>query len=175
MEQTIGLGERIHARRREIGISASRLASAAGVTENAIRKLESGETAEPRFHTGMRIAQALEMSPEELAGAPGRASSAPELAKVIAAIRSIRETLEREGVEHLDIFGSVARGDAGAKSDVDVIVTPRADARFSLFNLSAAGSALEDVLLRKVDIVTPYTAKNSKRLRGALEYTVRAF
>jgi predicted nucleotidyltransferase len=123
----------------------------------------------------MRIAEALEMSPEELAGGPARSSSAPELAKVIAVIRSIRDTLEREGVEHLDIFGSVARGDASPDSDVDVIVTPRRDARFSLFNLSAVGSSLEDALARNVDIVTPYTVKNSKRLQGALEYAVRAF
>ncbi|MGD0968141.1 MAG: nucleotidyltransferase domain-containing protein [Candidatus Aquilonibacter sp.] len=34
--------------------------------------------------------------------------------------------LEREGVEHIDIFGSVARGDARPDSDVDVIVTPYA-------------------------------------------------
>lgn len=175
MERTIGLGDRIHARRRQVGISAGRLASAVGVTENAIRKLESGETAEPRFNTGMRIAEALEMSPEELAGGAARSRNAPELAKVIGAIRSIRDALEREGVEHLDIFGSVARGDAGPESDVDVIVTPRADARFSLFNLSAVGSSLEDALARKVDIVTPYTVKNSKRLQGALEYAVRAF
>lgn len=115
------------------------------------------------------------MLPEQLAGGSARSSGTPELARVIAAIRSIRDALGHEGVEHLDIFGSVARGDAGPESDVDVIVTPRADARFSLFNLSAVGSALEDTLARNVDIVTPYTVKNSKRLRGALENSVRAF
>lgn len=175
MEHTIGIGPRIHTRRRQVGMSAGRLASVVGVTENAIRKLESGDTAEPRFSTGMRIAEALEMSPEELAGGPVPSSGTPELAQVIAAIRSIRNALVHEGVEHLDIFGSVARGDARPESDVDVIVTPRADARFSLFNLSAVGSALEETLARKVDIVTPYNVENSKRLQGAFEYAVRAF
>jgi uncharacterized protein len=175
MEHTTRLGERIRVRRKEVGMTAARLAAAAGVTENAIRKLEAGDSAEPRFSTGIRIAEALELSSDELAGRTTSARGTPDLAKVIAAIRTIRDSLEREGVEHLDIFGSVARGDAGPESDVDVIVTPRADARFSLFNLSAVGSSLEDALARKVDIVTPFAVKNSKRLQGALEYAIRAF
>jgi uncharacterized protein len=156
-------------------MTAARLAAAAGVTENAIRKLESGDSAEPRFTTGMRIAEALEMSSDDLAGRTTSSSGAPDLAKVIAAIRIIRDALEHEGVEHVDVFGSVARGDATAESDVDVIVTPRADARFSLFNLTAAGNYLEDALARKVDIVTRYTAEHAERLHDVLEYAVRAF
>ena len=175
MEQTTRLGERIRARRKEVGMTAARLAAAAHVTENAIRKLESGDSIEPRFSTGMRIAEALELSSDDLAGRTTSSSGIPDLAKVIATIRAIRDSLEREGVEHIDVFGSVARGDARPDSDVDVIVTPRADAHFSLFNLSAAGSTLEDALERKVDIITPYTTENSKRLRGVLEYAIRAF
>jgi uncharacterized protein len=176
MEHTTRLGARIRARRKEVGMTAGRLAAAAGVTENAIRKLESGDSAEPRFSTGVRIAQALELSADALAGtAISLLPGTPELANVIAAIRTIRDSLEREGVEHVDIFGSVARGDAGPASDIDLIVTPRSDARFSLFELSSAGSCLEEVLARKVDIVTLYTAVHSKRLRGVLEYAVRAF
>jgi uncharacterized protein len=175
MERTTRLGERIKARRREVGMTAARLAAAAGVTENAIRKLESGDSAEPRFTTGVRIAEALALSSDDLAGRSTSSSGAPDLAKVIATIRAIRDSLEDEGVEHLDVFGSVARGDAGPESDIDVMITPREDARFSLFNLSAAGSYLEDALARKVDVITPYTVENSKRLRAVLEYAIRAF
>jgi predicted nucleotidyltransferase len=175
MEQITGLGERIKARRREVGLTAARLAAAAGVTENAIRKLESGDSAGPRFLTGVRIAEALELSSDELAGRITSSGGAPELAKVIAAIRTVRDALENEGVEHLDVFGSVARGDATAKSDVDVIVTPRQGARYSLFNLTSTGNYLEDALARKVDIVTLDTALNSRRLRGVVEESVRAF
>jgi uncharacterized protein len=155
-------------------MTAARLAAAAGVTENAIRKLEAGDSIEPRFSTGMRIAAALAIPPEELArgSLPG---ATPELAKVIAAIRAIREPLEREGIEHIDVFGSVARGDARPESDIDVIVTPRADARFSLFNLSGTGIQLERLLERRVDIVTRDVAETSKRLRGVFEDAVRAF
>jgi uncharacterized protein len=156
-------------------MTAIRLAAAAGVTENAIRKLEAGDSAEPRFSTGVRIARALEMSPEELAGGAALPGATPELAKVIAAIRTIREPLEHEGIEHIDVFGSVARGDAGPESDVDVVVSPRADAGFSLFNLSGAGIHLERVLGRRVDIVTRDIAETSRRLRGVLEDAIRAF
>ena len=175
MERTTRLGERIRARRREVGITAARLAAAAGVTENAIRKLESGDSAEPRFSTGVRIAQALELSSDELAGRVTASSGAPDLAKVIAAIRALRDLLEREGVKHLDVFGSVARGDATPESDVDVIVTPREDTPYSLFNLSATGSYLEGALARKVDVVTLNMAQSSKRLHDIVEESVRAF
>ena len=175
MEQTLRLGARIRSRRREVGMTAARLAAAAGVTENAIRKLESGDSAEPRFSTGVRIAQALELSSDELAARITAPSGAPELARVIAAIRAIRDSLEREGVKHLDVFGSVARGDATPASDVDVIVTPREDAPYSLFNLSATGTYLEDALARKVDVVTLNMAHSSKRLRDIVSESVRAF
>ncbi len=156
-------------------MTAARLAAAAGVTENAIRKLESGDSVEPRFLTGVRIAEALELSSDDLAGRLTSSSGTPDLAKVVATIRAIRDSLEREGIEHIDIFGSVARGDATGESDVDVIVTPRKDARFSLFNLSAAGNYLEEALARKVDVLTLDTVRDSKRLRGAVEESVRAF
>jgi len=165
------------ARRRELGMTAARLASLAGVTENAIRKLESGDSSEPRFSTGMHIADALQLPPSELAGGgAGRSSGgAPELARVIALIRSIREDLESEGVEHVDVFGSVARGDAEPGSDVDVFVTPRPGARFSLFNLSGAGYLLEKALGGRVDALTRRMLENSERMQPALAEAVRAF
>jgi predicted nucleotidyltransferase/DNA-binding Xre family transcriptional regulator len=175
MEKTTALGERIRSLRREAGVTATKLASAAGVTENAIRKIEAGTSAEPRFLTGVRIARALGVSPLILAGDTANASGAPELARIIQAIRSIREKIEAEGIEHVDIFGSVARGDATPESDVDVILTPKPDARFTLFNLNGAGNRLEDALGRKVDVITRHTAENSKRLGGVVEESVRAF
>ena len=145
------------------------------MTENAIRKLESGASGEPRFLTGVRMAQALGVSPLTLAGDTASASGTPDLALVIQSIRSVRKMLEAEGIEHVDVFGSVARGDATPESDVDVIFTPQPDARFDLFNLNGAANRLEDILGRKVDVITRRTAENSKRLRGVLEESVRAF
>jgi excisionase family DNA binding protein len=53
--------------------------------------------------------------------------------------------------EKVRVFGSVARGDARADSDVDLLVDARADA--SLFDLGRIGTAVGDVLHRRVDVV----------------------
>lgn len=176
MEHTTRLGERIRARRREVGMTAARLAAAAGVTENAIRKLESGDSAEPRFTTGVRIALALALSADALAGkAMSLLPGTPELANVITAIRTIREPLEREGVEHIDVFGSVARGDAGPESDVDLIVTPKTGVPFSLIHLGRVSDTLERRLGRHADTLTRGTLEDAPHLRDALKEAVRAF
>jgi predicted nucleotidyltransferase len=175
MEQTTRFGDRLRNRRREVGLTAGRLASVVGITENAIRKLEAGDSAEPRFSTGMKIAAALSIAPAELSGGSGATGGSPELAHVIRAIRSIQETLEQQGVEHVDIFGSVARGDAEPTSDVDVIVTPKASARFTLLNLGAVADMLEERLSRHVDTLTQRAVENTPHMRQAQREAVRAF
>ncbi len=56
------------------------------------------------------------------------------------------------GARNVRIFGSVARGDAGAKSDVDILV--KMDQGRSLLDLSALVMDLRDLLGRKVDVVS---------------------
>jgi predicted nucleotidyltransferase len=53
----------------------------------------------------------------------------------------------------LGIFGSVARGEAVASSDLDVLVGFRPEAR-TLDNLLAVAETLERVFHRRVDLVT---------------------
>ncbi len=175
MAYTTGFGERLRARRRQVGLTAARLATLVGVTENAIRKLEAGDSAEPRFSTGMRIAQALALAPADLAGTATDNSGTPELAKVIRIIRSIRAEIEAHGVEHIDVFGSIARGDAGPTSDVDLIVTPKPTARFTLLTLGAVADVLEERLQRHVDTLTQRAIENAPHLREAQMEAVRAF
>lgn len=56
------------------------------------------------------------------------------------------------GAHGVRVFGSRARGDARAHSDVDLLV--RLDAGRTLLDLAALRSALEDLLGCPVDIVT---------------------
>ncbi len=60
--------------------------------------------------------------------------------------------LRRRGVRHLAIFGSVARGEDRADSDVDLAVEIEDGRSFSLIRMEEARLLLEDVLKRSVDL-----------------------
>ena len=67
------------------------------------------------------------------------------------------------GVASLAVFGSVARGEAGEASDVDILVTFEGTADFDRFmNLKFH---LEDLLGRPVDLVTPNALRPELRPR----------
>ncbi len=75
-----------------------------------------------------------------------------ELLNVLA---SHREELEERGVRSLAIFGSAARGETGADSDVDVLVELAPEAHVGLFGLVGLKEYLEAALGRPVDVVDP--------------------
>jgi predicted nucleotidyltransferase len=63
-----------------------------------------------------------------------------------------RDGLKSYGVDSISLFGSVARGDAGPRSDVDLLVD--VDDEVTLFGLSRLKHYLEDLLGMPVDLVT---------------------
>jgi predicted nucleotidyltransferase len=60
--------------------------------------------------------------------------------------------LRRRGVRHLDVFGSVARGEDGGDSDVDLAVEIEDGQPFSLIRMEEARLLLQDAIGRPVDI-----------------------
>ena len=64
----------------------------------------------------------------------------------------ILQTAARHGARNVRIFGSVARGEARPDSDIDVLVDLESDR--SLMDLGGLLIDLQDMLGRKVDIVT---------------------
>ena len=72
--------------------------------------------------------------------------------EIIRLLRQHREELrKRFGVKSLAIFGSVARGEAGPESDVDILVEFESPPGFDGY--MALKFYLEDLLGRKVDLV----------------------
>lgn len=65
---------------------------------------------------------------------------------------ALREVAERYGFSRLAVFGSAARGDDRADSDVDLIVQPPASATLS--DLVCLEETLEIILGRDVDLVS---------------------
>lgn len=60
--------------------------------------------------------------------------------------------LRRRGVRHLAVFGSVARGEDRAESDVDLAVEIETGRSFSLIRMGDTRLFLEDALRRRVDL-----------------------
>lgn len=60
--------------------------------------------------------------------------------------------LKKHGVKRAAIFGSVARGEANKKSDVDFLI--EFEGRKTLLDLVGLQQELEEVLKRHVDVVT---------------------
>ena len=86
----------------------------------------------------------------------------------IAIVKRLRPQLEARGVVHVALFGSVARGEAGPRSDVDVVVRIDDDAYRHLFNLGGIQTLLEEAFPDlSVDVVLEPVAKDS--LRTAIE------
>jgi uncharacterized protein len=59
------------------------------------------------------------------------------------------------------VFGSVARGEAGPASDLDLLVD--VERGRSLFSLIAAKQEIEELIGRKVDIVTEDSLRGPRR------------
>lgn len=77
-----------------------------------------------------------------------------------AALRSL-------GIEHLSIFGSTARDEARADSDVDLSAIFAADAGIGLFKFAVIADRLEDILGVSVDLVSEPARK--ARIQGEID------
>jgi len=77
---------------------------------------------------------------------------------------AIRETAARHGARNVRVFGSAARGDDRPGSDLDLLVDM--DAGRTLLDLVALKQDLEDLLGRRVDVVTERSL--SPHLRDAV-------
>ncbi|MFE5670940.1 nucleotidyltransferase domain-containing protein [Agromyces sp. NPDC056523] len=83
-------------------------------------------------------------------GGPG--APTPSL-EVLRRRKPLIERLARANrIGSVRVFGSVARGDDTAESDIDLLVDPEADA--SLFDLAQFALDLESLLDRPVDVVS---------------------
>jgi len=81
--------------------------------------------------------------------------------QAISTLQRHRAALREFHVDSLAVFGSVARDQAGAGSDIDVLVT--FDCPVGLFEMAALQDYLEGILGCKVDLGTPDTLRQELR------------
>ncbi len=78
-----------------------------------------------------------------------------QLERTVSILEANKELLKQFHVRSLSVFGSVARGEAGSDSDIDLLVDFEPGARIGLFAFARLQRSLEELLGTKVDLVTP--------------------
>jgi uncharacterized protein len=81
-----------------------------------------------------------------------RTTQAAERERVLAALRQHAPKLRVLGITRLSLFGSMARGDADPKSDIDLLVELDPQSHFSLFELVDLQDDLQALLGRPAHI-----------------------
>jgi predicted nucleotidyltransferase/DNA-binding XRE family transcriptional regulator len=156
--QRDALQHQLVAARLAAGLTQSELATRIGTTQSAIARLEGG-TITPRVETLSRLADVIglrfEIAPHSGLTAHDVKERTPSLQDLRARRAEILETAARHGARNIRVFGSVARGDADAASDVDILVDLVADAHgFAYFGfLEDLRRALTAVIGYDVDVV----------------------
>lgn len=81
-------------------------------------------------------------------------------------IIEIVKTLKKNGIKKASIFGSYARGESKADSDIDILIEPKKGR--GLFNFAGIKLEIENKIKKKVDLVTyksinPYLKPHIKK------------
>jgi uncharacterized protein len=161
----------IRTTRERAGLSQGLLAARAGTSQPAVSRYESG-TSSPSVETldrllavmGARLDLVAEGSPRHLD------VRTPRMAKLRAHREVIRRAAHRHGVTNVRVFGSVARGQDGPDSDIDLLVDVDVRAK-GLFPLAALQDELAKMLGERVD-VAPQDALAPKVAESALAEAV---
>ncbi|QSF48489.1 nucleotidyltransferase family protein [Thermosynechococcus sp. GLH187] len=91
---------------------------------------------------------------------------------VINTLENRRESLKKFAVKTLQLFGSVARDEAHAESDVDLLV--EFERPVGLFTFIELKEYLEEILNCSVDLGTPQSLRSTLR-EEVLKEAIRAF
>ena len=93
---------------------------------------------------------------------------------VIGKLRAHESELKAAGITRLSLFGSLARGDTHAQSDVDLLAEFDASKAFSLLDMVDMENRLADILGVPVDLAPAKSLKDDIRER-AIRESVLAF
>jgi uncharacterized protein len=87
--------------------------------------------------------------------------------EVIGTLRQHRDELNRQGVVHAAVFGSLARGEARPDSDIDILIELDPRARLGVYDYVGIRDYITALFDRPVDVV------NAEALKPYLRHSVR--
>lgn len=145
--------------RSEANLSQATLAARAGTSQSALARYETGASL-PTLPTLERLLAACGRR-LEIRTPPAQSTASttsvrgqldPQASKLRRQRRRLLDAAERNGVSRLRVFGSLARGEADATSDVDLLVDLKPG--HTLLNLSAFRREAAEILDLPVDVAT---------------------
>jgi predicted nucleotidyltransferase/DNA-binding XRE family transcriptional regulator len=150
-------------------LSQTQLAALAGTSQPALARYESGATI-PTFPTLERLLAAsgrqLQIAAPPLTGNARATSVRAQLGPVADRLRRSRgrilDLARKRGIAKVKVFGSVARGEATHRSDLDLLV--ELEPGSTLVELAGFRREVADFLDMPVDVATPDMLK--ERLRA---------
>lgn len=139
-------GQRVAQARRAAGLTQRGLAQRSGVAQPHIARIESGKV-DPTAETLERLLRAAR----------------PDAATMLLRHRDevVAAALAFHGTGRVRLFGSVARGEDGPESDIDLLVDFGPDA--DLFDVVELEQRLSALLGRPVDVVPSGSAGRAAR------------
>ena len=150
---SIVAGSLIRDARRRAGLSQVELGRRAGVTQSVVSAYESG-TRQPALPTLERLVRAAGYTLEiNVRGSTLRAPAADQSVaqQLFRHRRRVKDIVARHGLSNVRVFGSVARGEDTAESDVDLLVDVAPGV--GLMGLARCERELEALLGVAVDLV----------------------
>ena len=97
---------------------------------------------------------------------PRKGKAAPvALSDALQTLRANRSALEAMGVVHAGVFGSVARGEAGPQSDIDVLVEVNRQMVRSIYDYCDVRLAISDLFGGHADVVERNSVRESHEPR----------
>lgn len=149
-------------------LTQAELAARAGTSQPALARYESG-AAIPTLPTLERLLAAsgrqLQINAPPLTERARATSARGQLGPIAERLRQRRRRIldvaRKRGVNRVRVFGSIARGEAGAGSDLDLLVDLKPGR--TLIDLAGFRRDVSDLLDLPVDVATPDMLKDRLR------------
>jgi predicted nucleotidyltransferase/DNA-binding XRE family transcriptional regulator len=140
--------------RTRAGLTQTELAQRAGISQSVVSAYESSKR-EPSFETLRRLIMATGFDLDVVL-VPARPRS-PRRQAIDRDAPRLRPAFAKLGAHNIRLFGSVARGDDGPESDIDLLVD--LDPDVGLFALGRMRIEAERILGAPVDVVPANSLK----------------